>query len=504
VLDYVQVGSARCSTLRRATYAIVSLLQVFLLYVPFGVGGLYMVFLEVPALEKLVHPADIEALLSGEVFLTGVLLSLTAYIGTIVVGLVFIGTVPRALHRLVVPDTVYPLYGLRYSAQRAITRFTNSKTFLWMFGDSSYVVPYLSYVGYDLTTVEQTGSNFGSAVRHETPFHVRVGQGTMVADGLSVVNANYSATAFRVSQADIGAHSFLGNLIPYPAGGRTGDDCLLATKVSIPLDGPVQEGVGLLGSPSFRIPRSVERDRRFDHLRSGPEHDKRLAMKNRYNLRSMALHLTLRWMHLCVVSLIGLTAVELSGPVSGPAGWLIVALALASVMPLTALYFTLVERTIMRFRPLQPQLCSIYDPYFWWHERTWKIMDSHLVVLNGTPFKNLAWRMLGVRIGKRVFDDGVSITERSLTVIGDDCTLAAHSKVQCHSQEDGTFKSDRTTIGNGCTIGTGALVHYGVTIGDHVLVAADSFVMKGEDVPAGAVWGGNPATQRSVEEAARW
>ncbi len=44
--------------------------------------------------------------------------------------------------------------------------------------------------------------------------------------------------------------------------------------------------------------------------------------------------------------------------------------------------------------------------------------------------------------------------------IGDDATLAAHTKVQAHSQEDGTFRSDHITIGAGCTLGT-ALVHYG-------------------------------------------
>lgn len=35
-----------------------------------------------------------------------------------------------------------------------------------------------------------------------------------------------------------------------------------------PIDGEVREDVRLLGSPSFEIPRSVERDSRFDHLRA--------------------------------------------------------------------------------------------------------------------------------------------------------------------------------------------------------------------------------------------
>ena len=77
--------------------------------------------------------------------------------------------------------------------------------------------------------------------------------------------------------------------------------------------------------------------------------------------------------------------------------------------------------------------------------------ELYLHAFDGTPFKNLVWRVLGVRIGKRVFDDGCYLTERTLTTLGDDCILNAGTKIQCHSQEDGTFKSDRTTIGAGCT-----------------------------------------------------
>jgi non-ribosomal peptide synthetase-like protein len=120
---------------------------------------------------------------------------------------------------------------------------------------------------------------------------------------------------------------------------------------------------------------------------------------------------------------------------------------------------------------------------------------AYLQLLDGTPFKNLIWRLLGVRLGKRVFDDGCFMSERTLAVVGDDCTLNAGSTLQCHSQEDGTFKSDLSTIGSGCTLAVGAFVHYGVTMGDGAQLAPDSFLMKGEEVPPRAQWGGNPARE---------
>ena len=59
-----------------------------------------------------------------------------------------------------------------------------------------------------------------------------------------------------------------------------------------------------------------------------------------------------------------------------------------------------VERAATGFRRLQPQFCSIYEPYFWWHERFWKL-STQPGVFNGTPFKAIAWRLLGVPVGRR-------------------------------------------------------------------------------------------------------
>ena len=486
--EYIRVAPASCGTLRRAWFGLGTLLQLIFLYIPLVIGGVYMLFTEVPAIGKRLDPTTV-ALGWSQLLPDALLLSLVLFFGFVVLGLAALCTLPRLVGLVVRPDRVYPLYGLHYALHRTTARMTNVKFFAWLFGDSSYIVGYLRGIGYDLSQVEQTGSNFGSEVQHETPLLVTVGSGTMVADGLSVLNADFSSTSFRLSRASIGAHNFLGNNIAYPAGGRTGENCLLATKVMVPLDGEIREGVGLLGSPCFEIPRSVDRDTRFDHLRTGDTFHRRLAAKNRYNLRSMALMLGVRWLHTFALTLFGLASVDLYGV----AGHMVIAGYLALTLAFSTAYFILLERCLARFRPLRPRLCSIYDPYFWWHERLWKVPDHFLEIFNGTPFKSLVWRLLGVRIGRRVFDDGCYLTERTLATIGDDCTLNAGSKIQCHSQEDGTFKSDVTTLGRGCTLGVGAHVHYGVTMGDGSVLAPDSFLMKGEEVPADARWGGNPA-----------
>ena len=146
------------------------------------------------------------------------------------------------------------LYGFHYAVHRAIERMTNVAFFPRLLGDSSYIVPYLRWLGYDLSAVEQTGSNFGLEVKHENPFLCTVGSGTMVADGLSMVNADFSSTSFRVSRATIGPRNFLGNYVVYPPHGRTGDNCLVATKAMVPLDGEVRERHRAPRLPQLRDP----------------------------------------------------------------------------------------------------------------------------------------------------------------------------------------------------------------------------------------------------------
>lgn len=488
-VDYRTIGETSGGTLRRVLYSVVQLSIVLLLLLPLLIGGVGMLFAAVPQVAALLEAQE-PAFSSWEFYGEALVASFLLFFGSVLAGLLLVYTVPRVLNLAIKPDRTYPLFGVRFMVQRAIERMTNVKFFVLLFGDSSYIVHYLRWLGYDLGRVEQTGSNFGSDVRHDNPFLSKVGSGTMVADGLSIINAEYSSTSFRLSRVSIGSHNFLGNHIFYPPQGRTGDNCLLATKVMVPVDGDVREDVGLLGSPSMEIPRTVQRDNSFDHLESAEELPRRLAAKNRHNTVTIAWHLLVRWFHFFGVSLLASGSAHFYHSLGVSA----VAMATVLAFALSVVYFVLVERVVTALYPLRPMFCSIYDIRFWKHERFWKVPEVEYVhMFNGTPFKNVIWRLVGVRIGKRVFDDGCYLTERTLVAIGDDCTLNAGSKIQCHSQEDGSFKSDHSSLGTGCTVGINALVHYGVKMGEGVVLAPDSFVMKGEEVPDRAQWGGNPA-----------
>src|SRR5213594_1796524 len=106
-----------------------------------------------PALTKVLDPsvaASAGVVTFRELFIDALELSLLFFFGAVLVGLPLVVTVPRVLSLFLKPDTVYPLYGFHDRVHRVITRMTNIKFLVRLFGDSSYIVHYLSCLGYRL------------------------------------------------------------------------------------------------------------------------------------------------------------------------------------------------------------------------------------------------------------------------------------------------------------------------------------------------------------------
>jgi non-ribosomal peptide synthetase-like protein len=493
--DYMRVEPKVIGQGRRVGYSIFQLVGMFGLIAPIPTVLLYALLPGALDIGQ-AHLGGADVIPFDWWQIAGIALAASAilYLGGMLLSLAVIYIVPRLAWLFFKPGQTYAMYGFHYFLLRVIESFSNSRALKAFFGDSSYITGFLQFVGWDLGKVKQMGSNFGSMMKHDVPFLSKVGRGTMVSDGLSMINAEMSSTSFKLSEARLGENNFLGNMIFYPAGGRTGDNVLLATKVLIPLDGPVRENVGLLGSPAFEIPRTVKRDQAFDELRDGPEFEARLRAKNRHNLVTKGLFLLSRLGFSLIGVFLFAAAINLQNSGLGVFGY-----ALAGVLTVIigALYYLFIERWSLGFGKLAEKYVSIYDPYYWWHERHWKLSDNALVMalFNGTPLKGLVWRMAGVKVGRQLFDDGCGMTERSLVIIGDHVSLGAQATLQSHTMEDQTFKSGYITVGNDVTLGANSYTNYGAVVGDGALLLSDSFLMKGEQVPPGSVWGGNPARQ---------
>jgi serine O-acetyltransferase len=101
----------------------------------------------------------------------------------------------------------------------------------------------------------------------------------------------------------------------------------------------------------------------------------------------------------------------------------------------------------------------------------------------------------GATIGRRFFiDHGMGVVIGETTVVGDDVvlyqgvTLGAGSAARMGAQTRG--KKRHPTLGNGVVVGSGAEIQGDIYVGDNVMVASGSIVLK--DVPPNSVVVGVP------------
>ena len=301
--SYRYVAPAQCGNVRRALYCVEIVVNRVFLAAPLGLASLTALLPPLIGAIDLSNPAFYFRLLVGAL---AILLTLT------LMGFLTIIAVPRLLNLMLKPGKVYPLFGIHYSIYRTVAAMTNLQFFMMLTGDSSLIAHYLRILGYKMPNMVQTGTNFGVSLKHENPYLSTIGSGTMVADGLSIMNAEISNTSFTLLPVAIGANNFLGNGISFPPNARTGDNCLIATKAMVPVDGPIREGVGILGSPSFEIPRSVQRDAAFEDFKTGEAFTKGLRGKDKHNAVTILLFLAARQGYTFVTLLVTAVAMDLA------------------------------------------------------------------------------------------------------------------------------------------------------------------------------------------------
>lgn len=118
---------------------------------------------------------------------------------------------------------------------------------------------------------------------------------------------------------------------------------------------------------------------------------------------------------------------------------------------------------------------------------------SFLDFISATPYINLYYRLMGMKIGHNVTINTTAIADPSLIELGDRVTLGGSCSLLAHYAQGGYLVIAPVKIGAGATIGLRAIVMGGVTIGEKAKVLAGSFVLPKTEIPAGETWGGIPA-----------
>jgi len=150
---------------------------------------------------------------------------------------------------------------------------------------------------------------------------------------------------------------------------------------------------------------------------------------------------------------------------------------------------------IWRYQPCEKPLWST----FVWRNELLNALHEHLAepflvgALSGTPFVCWYFRLLGARIGRRVYMETTDFSEFDLARIGDEAELNADCTVQTHLFEDRVMKMSTVDIGPRCNVGAGSLVLYDTRMEAGSQIDDLSLLMKGEVLPAGTAWQGVPA-----------
>ncbi len=110
----------------------------------------------------------------------------------------------------------------------------------------------------------------------------------------------------------------------------------------------------------------------------------------------------------------------------------------------------------------------------------------------GTPALALWLRSLGAKIGRGVWCDTYWLPEPDLVTLGDGATVNRGCVVQTHLFHDRIMSMDTVVIERGGTLGPHSIVLPGATIGAYATIGPASLVMRGESVPVGSRWSGNP------------
>ena len=130
----------------------------------------------------------------------------------------------------------------------------------------------------------------------------------------------------------------------------------------------------------------------------------------------------------------------------------------------------------------------------WFFDQLMKLSLQVIGTLYTTLYLQIWFKMLGVKMGKRVEISTVEFISPDLLVTGDECFLADSVSIGASHVRNGYIDIAKTYIGNRTFIGNSAVISPDTHLGNDVLVGVLS-KMSNEDLPAkdGTSWFGSPA-----------
>jgi non-ribosomal peptide synthetase-like protein len=333
-----------------------------------------------------------------------------------------------------------------------------------------------------------------STVNQISPDLLSIGDGSFLADSVSIGSPVVRDGVMYLRKIVIGNKTFIGNNAVLACGDTIGSNCLIGVLSVPPFEIPDSkiDGSNWLGSPPIFLPKRQVSHEFPPHLTFNPS-KKLVAQRAFIELFKITLPLAIASCLMAffyrlifdILTIESLVNVVLLAPV-------ILFVFAASTTLITALFKWIL---LGKHTPSNKPLWSVF---VWKNELINSLCESLVYpffvnMLQGTPYAPWFFRMMGSKIGKRVFMETTEITEFDLVHIGNEACLNNLCTIQTHLFEDRVMKMAHLYIGNQCSVGALTVALYDSKLEDGSVIDALSLVMKGETIPANTRWSGSPA-----------
>ena len=437
-----------------------------------------------PAIPGILLILNVHEHLGGYWFLAA---SFPAAISFIVLSLLEIAALKWLLVGRVKAGT-YPIDSFFYARKRFVDQLMDMS--LKVFGPvyaTLYLNPWFRLLGAKIGRRAEVSTSHN--LSHDL---FTAGDGSFFADSTSLGAPRFEAGRFTLAPVSVGERTFIGNSAVLNPGDTVGDNCLIGV-LSQPPGSNTTPGTSWLGSPAIFLPQRMTTTSNFSETTTYNPTPARYAARLSIEFFRITLPVAFG---IALTSLLFHRFAELETMFSTAIAAALFPL-LFIVAGLMAVAIVVAAKWILigTYKPGEYPLWSC----FVWRTELLTALHEHLAdpflvrLVLGTPLAPWFFRLLGAKIGKRVFMDTTSLTEFDLITIGDDVCLNQDSVVQTHLFEDREMKTDRIAIGDGVSVGSRAIVLYDSAVHAGTTLDDLSLVMRGESLPADGTFRGVPA-----------
>lgn len=333
-----------------------------------------------------------------------------------------------------------------------------------------------------------------STASNVTHTMLEVGEGCFIADAVTLGEAEVRGYRFILEPTSIGANTFVGNSANVPQGSHLPGGILLGVLSQAPDPQALREHpiTDWFGSPALALPRR-QASQAFDPaLTFRPSRARWLARATVEALRILLPQSAVLTFSVLFISYSTTLATEEPWYVAAP----LVPLYYLAFIGLPSFGITVLLKWLTVGRTRRENL-PIYSFRVWRSEAVTTTYEALAVpylleFLRGTPWLPVLLRVLGTKIGRRVYLNTTDITEHDLVSIGDEAMLNEDCGPQTHLFEDRVMKTGTVTIGARTSIGARSIVLYDSEIGHDTTLDPLSLVMKGEVLASDTQWAGSP------------